>query len=140
MSVPKLLVRILLGILALLLLVAGFVVLVVSTPWGEQFVTKQVNSYLGNHLKSPYRIGRITYKIPDYLQLDDVLFITPKGDTLLQGGRMRVDLDMWGLLKNRVSIGQIELEHIRLNVNRNLPDTTFNFQYILNAFDTGAAP
>ena len=53
---------------------------------------------------------------------------------------MRIDLDMLGLLKNRVALNQIELEHIRLNVKRTLPDTTFNFQYLLNAFDTGAAP
>ncbi|WP_420151552.1 translocation/assembly module TamB domain-containing protein [Spirosoma sp.] len=137
---PKLVVRILLGVLALVLLLAGFVVLVTTTPWGQQFVTKQVNSYLAQKLQSPFRIGRITYSIPDWIELEDVFFKTPKGDTLLDGGRMRVNLDMWGLLNNKVAINQIELERIKLNVTRTLPDTTFNFQYILNAFDTGTAP
>ncbi|GAB3949431.1 hypothetical protein GCM10028805_25600 [Spirosoma harenae] len=136
----KIIVRILLGLLALVLLLAGFVVLVTTTPWGQQFVTKQVNSYLAKKLQSPFHIGRISYSIPDWIELEDVFFKTPKGDTLLNGGRMRVDLDMWGLLNNRVAINQIELEHIRLNISRTLPDTAFNFQYILNAFDTGSAP
>ena len=136
----KLIVRILLGLLALVLLLAGFGVLVATTPWGQQFVTKQVNSYLAQKLQSPFRIGRISYSIPDWIELQDVFFQTPKGDTLLNGGRVRLDLDMWGLLNNRVTLNQIELEHIRLNINRTLPDTAFNFQYILNAFDTGAAP
>lgn len=138
----KTLVRVLIGLLTLILLLAGFVMLVATTPWGQQLVTKQVNSYLAGKLNSPFRIGRIRYAIPDYIELDDVFFKTPKGDTLLNGGRMRVDLDMWGLLNNRVSLNQIELEHIRLNVNRLTTDRgrttdglpTFNFQYILDAF------
>lgn len=133
----KTLVRVLLGLLALVLLVAGFVVLVATTPWGQQFVTRQVNSYLAKRLQSPFRIGSIRYTIPDYIELEDVFFQTPQGDTLLMGQRLHVDLDMWGLLNNRVMLNQIDLEHVRLNINRTLPDTAFNFQYILDAFDTG---
>lgn len=140
MPALKILARVLLGLLALVLLLVGFVVLVATTPWGQQFVTKQVNSYLAGKIKSPFRIGRIRYEIPDYIELEDVFFKTPQGDTLLDGGRMRVDLDMWGLLDNRVAINQVELERIRVNISRTLPDTTFNFQYIINAFDTGTAP
>ncbi|RRB11109.1 translocation/assembly module TamB [Larkinella knui] len=118
-------------------LVIGFLGVVATTSWGQEFVTRQVNSYLAGKLKSPFRIGRITYDIPDYVGLEDVLFITPKGDTLLAGQKLRVDLDMMGLLKNRVALNQIELENIRVNLNRTLPDTAFNFQYIIDAFDTG---
>ena len=130
----KVLVRILLGLLALILLLVGFVVLVATTPWGQQFVTKQVNSYLAQKLDSPFRIGRIGYSIPDWLELEDVYFKTPKGDTLISGGKMRVDLDMWGLINSRVALNHVEFEHIRLNISRTLPDTTFNFQYLVNAF------
>ncbi|GAB3807644.1 hypothetical protein GCM10028819_44910 [Spirosoma humi] len=141
----KLFVRILLGLIAIILLLVGFVVIVATTPWGQQLVTNQVNSYLAQKLQSPFRIGRISYSIPDWIELEDVYFKTPKGDTLIDGGRMRVDLDMWGLLNNRVALNQIELEHIRLNISRTLPERngappTFNFQYILDAFDTGTAP
>ena len=141
----KVIVRVLLGLLALVLLLVGFVMLVATTPWGQQFVTKQVNSYLAQKLQSPFHIGRIGYSIPDWIELEDVFFQTPKGDTLINGGRMRIDLDMWGLLHNRVALNQIEMEHIRLNINRTIAERngappTFNFQYILDAFDTGSAP
>lgn len=141
----KVIVRVLLGILALVLLLAGFVVLVATTPWGQSFVTNQVNSYLAGKLKSPFHIGHIRYSIPDWVELDDVFFKTPQGDTLLSGAHMRVDLDMWGLLNSRVALNQIDLEHIRLHVTRTRPGSTggtptFNFQYILDAFDSGATP
>ncbi|MFC5410559.1 translocation/assembly module TamB domain-containing protein [Larkinella bovis] len=129
-----------LAILGLIFLVIGFLWVVGTTTWGQEFVTRQVNSYLAGKIKSPFRIGRITYDIPDYIGLEEVLFITPKGDTLLAGQKLRVDLDMLGLLKNRVTLNQIELENVHVNLNRTLPDTTFNFQYIIDAFDTGGPP
>ncbi|GAB3322132.1 hypothetical protein GCM10027299_17480 [Larkinella ripae] len=129
-----------LALLGLVFLVLGFLWVVATTTWGQDFVTRQVNSYLAGKIKSPFRIGRITYDIPDYIGLEDVLFITPKGDTLLAGQKLRVDLDMMGLLKNRVALNQIELEKVRVNLTRTLPDTTFNFQYIIDAFDTGGPP
>ena len=125
---------ILLVLLAIVLLVLGFVAVIATTPIGERFVTSQVNNYLAEKLKSPFRIGRISYKIPDYLELNDVFFQTPQGDTLLMGQRLYVNLDMLGLLNNRVSINQIDLEKVRLNVTRTLPDTAYNFNYILDAF------
>ncbi|MCY7357237.1 MAG: AsmA family protein, partial [Rudanella sp.] len=125
---------ILLVLLAVVLLVFGFVIVVATTPIGERFVTSQVNNYLAKKLKSPFRIGRISYKIPDYLELNDVFFQTPQGDTLLMGQRLFVDLDMLGLLSNRVVINQIDLEKVRLNITRTLPDTVYNFNYILDAF------
>ncbi len=123
-------------LLALVLLVVGFVTVIATTSWGQQLVTQQVNSYLGKKIKAPFRIGRISYRIPDWIELIDVFFKTPQGDTLLMGRRMRVDLDMLELLKNKVSINQIELEQVNLHVTRTLPDTAFNFNYILDAFNT----
>ncbi len=123
-------------ILALILLVAGFVTVVATTSWGQSLVTQQVNSYLGKKIKAPFRIGRITYRIPDWIELEDVFFKTPQGDTLLMGQKMRVDLDMMALLDNKITINQIELEKVNLHVTRTLPDTAFNFNYILDAFNT----
>ncbi|WP_375445910.1 translocation/assembly module TamB domain-containing protein [uncultured Fibrella sp.] len=123
-------------ILALILLIAGFVTVIATTSWGQGFVTQQVNSYLGKKIKAPFRIGRISYHIPDWIELDDVFFKTPQGDTLLIGKRMRVDLDMMALMQSKISLNQVELDDVRLHVTRTLPDTAFNFNYILDAFNT----
>ncbi|GAA4405760.1 hypothetical protein GCM10023187_24490 [Nibrella viscosa] len=124
-------------ILALLFLVAGFLGFIAVTPLGQQFVTRQVNRYLAKKLKTPFSIGSITYRLPDWIALENVYFETPKGDTLLYGRRMYVNLDMWGLLQNRVALNDIQLDNIRLYIKRTLPDTTYNFQFLVDAFDTG---
>ncbi|WP_266366293.1 translocation/assembly module TamB domain-containing protein [Tellurirhabdus rosea] len=131
--------------LALIILIAAFVGVVTVTPWGQTLVTRQVNRYLAKKLQSPFRIGRIAYRLPDWIELNDVLFITPKGDTLLSGQRLYVNMDMLGLLQSRIAINEVELDKVRLNVNRlkaspNDQSPDFNFQYIIDAFDTGAPP
>lgn len=123
-----------LSILGLLLLVLVAVGVIGFTPVGERFVTAQVNRYLAKKIKSPFRVGRIKYRIPDWILLENVLVKTPKGDTLLSGGLMRVDLDMLGLLQSRVAINQVELAKMRVNITRTLPDTAFNFNFLIDAF------
>ena len=127
-------------VLAIVLLIVGFATLVVTTSWGQQFVTQQVNSYLGKKIKAPFRIGRIRYRIPDWIEMDDVFFQTPQGDTLLSGRHIRVDLDMLALLQSKVSLNDVQLEGVKLHVTRKLAqpgDTTaaFNFNYLIAAFN-----
>ncbi|MEZ0483950.1 translocation/assembly module TamB domain-containing protein [Fibrella aquatica] len=128
-------------ILALVLVVAGFLTVIATTTWGQKFVTQQVNSYLGKKIKAPFRIGRISYRIPDWIELNDVFFQTPQGDTLLIGERMRVDLDMMALMQSKISLNQIELDKVSIHItrlanDRNAGPPDFNFQYILDAFNT----
>ena len=127
-------------ILAIVLLLAGFATLIVTTSWGQQFVTQQVNSYLGKKIKAPFRVGSIRYQIPDWIEMDDVFFQTPQGDTLLSGRHMRVDLDMLALLQSKVSLNEVQLDEVKLHVTRKLArpgDTTatFNFSYLIDAFN-----
>ncbi|MCY7351156.1 MAG: translocation/assembly module TamB domain-containing protein [Cytophagaceae bacterium] len=136
----KYLSRFLLGTLALILLLAGFLGVIATTSVGQRFVTWQVNNYLAKKLKSPFHIGRIRYRIPNWVELDDVYFETPKGDTLLSGQRLRVDLDMLGLLQSRIVLNEVRLERVRVNLTRTLPDTTFNFKFLLDAFSTNKTP
>jgi hypothetical protein len=121
---------------ALLVGTIGFVGILLTTDWGQRFVTKQVVAYLDKKLNTPFRIGRISYQIPDYVELTDVFFADAQGDTLLLGKRLRVDLDMAGLLQGRFQLNEVALSGIRVDVKRMLPDTTFNFQPLVDAFVT----
>src|SRR5690606_32216245 len=55
-------------------------------------------------------------------------------DTLLAGEKLRVDISMLKLLNNTVEISQIDLQGITAKINRSLPDSAFNFDYIIQAF------
>ncbi|MEA5461599.1 translocation/assembly module TamB domain-containing protein [Arcicella sp. LKC2W] len=122
-------------LLALVLLVVGLF-FYLQTSAGQNFLTQRVTSYLKSKIDKPFSIKKISYKIPDWIALEGVYFSDNQGDTLIDGQKLYVNMDMLGLLKNQVSINEINLENININIKRTLPDTTFNFAYILKSFET----
>ena len=125
--------------LGLLLLIGGIAIFL-QTSAGQGFLTNQVVSYLKTKIDKPFSIQKITYKIPDWIELEGVYFSDNQGDTLLAGQKMYVNMDMLGLLKSQVSINEVNLQNIKVNIKRTLPDTTFNFAYILKAFASKTPP
>lgn len=130
-----------------LLLGVGSGVVWLQTPSGQDWLTRQAVSYLHKKLNTKVAIAQARFSLPDWVELRGVYIEDLQRDTLLSGGRLYVDLDVWGLLQNRVGINEIQLEGIRLKAYRTLPDTTFNFAFVTKAFasadtipDTAAAP
>ena len=120
-------------LLSILLLFLG-VFFYLQTSGGQTFLSNRVITYLKNKIDKPFTIKNINYKIPDWIELNGVYFSDNKGDTLLTGQRLHVNIDMLALIKNEVTINEVNLENIEVNIKRTLPDTTFNFAYILDAF------
>ncbi|AFK01878.1 protein of unknown function DUF490 [Emticicia oligotrophica DSM 17448] len=124
-------------ILVGIFLLVGGIFLYLQSPTGQDFLTKEIVSYLRNKLQTKVEIGKVRFDIPDWISLENVYIEDLSKDTLVSGKRLYLDIDMMALLSNEANINQFELEGIRLKVNRTLPDTTFNFSFILKAFDSG---
>ncbi len=118
-------------------LLLGGIFIYLQSPTGQDFLTKEIVSYLRKKLNTKVEVEKVKFDIPDWLSIENVYIEDQHKDTLILGKSLHIDIDMLGLLQNRAEINQIELDGIRLKVNRNLPDTTFNFDFILKAFDSG---
>jgi translocation and assembly module TamB len=116
------------------LILIGVLIWGIQTPAGQNFLTAQANTYLRKKLKTNLNVEKIRFDVPDWIVLEGVFFADQKGDTLLSGKMLRVDLDMYSLIKGNVGINKIELEGVNANIYRTLPDTVFNFQFIVDAF------
>ncbi|MCD6012243.1 MAG: hypothetical protein K0Q79_2105 [Flavipsychrobacter sp.] len=134
------------GSIILLLLCA---IIFLNTRPGQNFVRGRLEAYLQNKLKTTVRIGHLGYGLPKYVVLENVYLEDQAKDTLLAVGRLKVDLDMIKLIRQKVDVQQVVLERGYANIYRNLPDTNYNFTYIINAFagnkpsnstDTSAPP
>lgn len=118
------------SVIALLLLV----ILLIRMPAVQNYVVGKVTNYLENKIGTPVDIGYINITFPKKLVLENVYFEDQSKDTLIAGERLLVDIDMFKLLKNTVEIQQLELKGITAKINRTLPDSSFNFDYIVAAF------
>lgn len=126
--------KILLYVIGSILLLLILIMVFLQTPWGKAFVRKQAVSYLQNKLHTEVRIDKFDYSIPDKISFGGVFLRDLKKDTLLNVDNLAVNLDMWGLVKGKISVDNILLEGVNTNIIRNKPDTVFNYDFIIKAF------
>lgn len=122
--------RILLGLLLLLLLL----VLLIHTAPVKNFIRGKLEAYLQKKTQSEIHIAAVNYRLPKWVELDGVFFRDKAGDTLLYGDKLRVDVNMLKLLKGQYEVSHIELGGILVNISRKAGDSSFNYQYLINAF------
>lgn len=118
------------SIIALLLLL----IFLIRMPSIQNYVVGKVTNYLENKIGTPVSIGYVNITFPKKIVLEDVYFEDQSKDTLVAGEKLLVDINMFKLLKNTVQVQQLELKGITAKINRTLPDSSFNFDYIVEAF------
>ncbi|MES2647112.1 MAG: translocation/assembly module TamB domain-containing protein [Bacteroidota bacterium] len=122
---------ILLSIICLFLLV----LILIQLPSVQNFGRKKIVSFLEKKIGTPVQITRLDIDFPKIIVLEGVYFEDQAKDTLLAGKKLKVDISLFKLLKNKVEINEISLSGITGNIKRNA-DGVFNFDYIINAFAT----
>ncbi|SKB49296.1 Family of unknown function [Sphingobacterium nematocida] len=119
----------LIGLLVLL-------ILIIRIPTVQNYVVGKVSSYLEQKIGTPVDIGNVYITFPKKLLLQNIYIEDQTKDTLIAGEKLLVDINMFKLLKNTVEIEEIELKGITTKIKRTLPDSTFNFDYIIQAFNS----
>ncbi len=128
--------RILLKVILFLFLFIIVVFLLVLTPPVQNFATGRIENYLEKKLKTRVEIGSISVRLPRKISLQNIYIEDQTKDTLVAGGTINADLALFKLMSNEVQVKSLELSGITAKVKRILPDTVFNFQFIVDAFIT----
>lgn len=118
---------IILGILIVLLIL-------IQTPPVQHFLRGKAVTWLEKKLQTKVAVGKLYIGFPKKIVLEGIYIEDRQKDTLFYGGRMKFDVNLWKLLDNELVVKEINLEDITATVKRTLPDTTFNFQFIIDAF------
>lgn len=126
--------RIILYIIGSILLLLILIIVFLQTPWGKNVVRQQALKYLRNKLKTEIVIAKLDYSIPDRFLLEGVLVKDRKKDTLLQVQKLEINMDMFALIRGKVAVDHLMLEGVQAHVYRPLPDTVFNYNFIIEAF------
>lgn len=117
------------------LFVAVLVLLIlVQTPPVQNFARKKVQAWLQKKLNTRFEVGKVYIGLPSAVILENVYLEDRAKDTLLYGGRIRANVSLFKLIKGDINIGQLKLENLTAKVKRQLPDTVYNFQFVIDAF------
>lgn len=114
------------------------VLILIQIPAVQNFARKKAVTYLESKVHTKVQINKLSIKFPKQIVLEGIYFEDQSKDTLLAGDKIQVDIAMLKLLRNTVKLSYLELDGITAKIKRLKPDTTFNFDYIIQAFSSGA--
>jgi hypothetical protein len=117
-----------------ILLFVLLVFILLLTPPAQRVLTAKVQHYLENKLHTKVLIGRISFGLSGKVGLENVYIEDKTKDTLLSGESIKGRLNFIRLFSNEVLLKNLEFRNITAKIKRVLPDTVFNFQFIVNAF------
>jgi hypothetical protein len=100
----------------------------------QDYARKKTVSYLEHKLKTKVEIGKLRIKFPITISLQNVFLGDKSKDTLLYGGEIKVNINMFRLLKGDIRIKEIALNHVVVKAKRLQPNSVFNYQFIVDAF------
>ena len=128
--------RIVLKTLLFILLFVVLIFILLLTPPVQRFLTVKVQHYLENKLHTKVLIRRISFGLSGKVGLENVYIEDKTKDTLLAGETIRGHLNFFKLFGNEVRVKDLEFQNITAKIKRILPDTVYNFQFIVDAFKT----
>ena len=111
------------------------ILLVVQTGPAQNLLRVKAVAYLEKKLQTKVEVGKVYIGLPKNIVLENIYIEDRQKDTLLSGGKIEANLDLIDLIFNNViDIKSIALENITAKIKRQLPDTVFNFQFVVDAF------
>src|SRR6187402_2049774 len=113
------------------------ILLLIQTGPVQNILRVKAVAYLQKKLKTKVEVGKVYVGLPKNIILENVYIEDRQKDTLLSGGKIEANLDLFRLIfKNQMDIKSISLDNITAKIKRQFPDTVFNFQFVVDAFTT----
>lgn len=117
----------------------GLVILLgilVNIPAVQNFLVREVTSRLSAQLKTEVKIDHVDLRLFNSMQLQGALIKDLKGDTLLYAGNLQVRITDWFFFQEKPIIKFIGLEDAQVNLVRTAKDSTWNYDFIVDAFSS----
>ncbi len=111
-------------------------VIALQFPAVQKFTAQKATDYLAQTLNTKVSIGGFTTDWRNSLVLKEIYLEDQSQDTLIYAERLGVDLNIFGLLNSKISIGSARLDNAVVNISSTMPDSVYNFDFILKAFAT----
>ncbi|MCK0160829.1 translocation/assembly module TamB [Allomuricauda sp. F6463D] len=123
----------------ILVLLALFIilVLVIKTPWAQNLIVSKITDYVSSKTQTKVEIDRVFISFSGDIKTEGIYLEDKQGDTLLYSEELQLDLPIYPLLvKNELSIDDVDATHLVANISRNSDPESFNFSFLIDAFAT----
>ena len=129
--------RITLRVLLILLLLIVISLFLLQTSFVQNFGRKKIQAYLESKLHTKVIIGDLSVDFPKNIVLKNIYLEDQHQDTLLSAGNLNLDVNLWGLFHHKIVVNDMTMDHWTVHIERRLPDSDFNYSFIVRAFASG---
>lgn len=110
---------------------------VLKVPSVQNFLVSKATTYISDKTHTRVELAYIDLEFPKSILLQGIFLEDQKHDTLIAVKELELDINMLELFTSTVSIESTELDGFSVYLKRNDRDSTFNFQFLLDAFTSG---
>lgn len=119
-----------LGALFLLIIILLFVI---QVPFIQTKIAHFATDWLSEKVQSKISIDKVHINFTDRVSVEGIYVEDLEGDTLLYAGDLKVNISLFGILKNDINLENIDLKQATINLKQD-KDSVFNYQFLLDAF------
>lgn len=119
--------------LSLLFLILA-VYIFIQTPFGQNWIGRQVTKRLSKELQTKISIKHVDFALLNRMNLEGVLIEDQHGDTLVYAGKIQVKITDWFIFKKEAELKYIGLENASVQFHRT--DSVWNQQFLLDYFSS----
>lgn len=121
-------------ILLAILLLSVSLILVIRSPWGQDFIVQKATSFVAGKTGTTVEIEKLFITFRGDFLLRGLYLEDQKGDTLVYSDRLETGVKLLPLIRNgAIHISRLEWEGLIANIERN-DAGRFNFDFLMEAF------
>lgn len=106
--------------------------LLIQSPWGQNWITRQVTHRLSKDLNTKIQVKYVDFSLFNNMHLRGVLIEDQHQDTILSAGEVRVRITDWFFFKKNIVLKYIGLENAVIKMQRS--DSTWHHQFLVDYF------
>lgn len=118
----------------ILFLVLVLLIGAILLPPVQQFITNKAVNFLEQKLDTKVSLGKLYIGFPKAVVIEKLYVEDQSRDTLVYLNKLKVNIDLLGLLDNKLNISHASIDGLTGHISRSHPDSLFNFDFIPKAF------
>ena len=130
----KLFLKIVVGSIATIVVMLIAAIFLLRLPSVQNYVTHKAIGFVSSKTHTRIELRRMYLAFPKSIVIEGLFVEDTAHDTLLRLNTLKIDVDMLALLKKKVEVNSLYMEGVNANIERTLPDSSFNFQFLIKAF------
>lgn len=119
-----------------IIIVSIFVLIavIIQIPAVQNKIVRYATSLVSNKTHTKVEISHVSISFPKSVVIEGLYMEDLNKDTLLFAGKAKVNMLLYGLLTNKITINSLDLEDATVRLYSTKTDPLFNYNFLLTAF------